>query len=187
MAKGPITIKKYANRRLYNTDTSSYVTLEFLSKLVRDGTEFVVIDAKTGDDITRTVLTQIIFDEENSGANLLSVDFLRDLISFYGKSVQGFFPAYLEMSMKNFAASQDQWKKTFSSPTPVAPMEIFSNAMKTNMEMFGKAAEAMNGMGGMSASPFMPKPPKQEENDGLKMMQAQLKAMQEQLDKLSNK
>jgi len=137
-SKGPITIKKYANRRLYNTDSSSYVTLDFLSELVRENVEFVVLDAKSGEDITRQVLTQIIFEAENSGSNLLSVNFLRDLISFYGKSVQGFFPSYLEMSMKHFTDSQEQWKKTFSGNTSSQPLEVFSNAMKANMEMFTK-------------------------------------------------
>lgn len=185
-AKGPITIKKYANRRLYNTDSSSYVTLEFLSGLVRDNVDFVVLDAKSGDDITRQVLTQIIFEEENSGSNLLSVNFLRDLIGFYGKSVQGFFPHYLEMSVKNFTETQETWKKAFANPTSTQPLDLFSNAMKTNLEMFGKAAQAITGLtaGGLST------PPNAEaklESDDLKSMQEQLKAMQEQLNKLSSK
>ena len=186
-SKGPITIKKYANRRLYNTDSSSYVTLDFLSELVRENVEFVVLDAKSGDDITRQVLTQIIFEAENSGSNLLSVNFLRDLISFYGKSVQGFFPSYLEMSMKHFTESQDQWKKAIGAPASGQPMEIFSNAMKANMEMFSNAAKAMSGglavpKGDEKASA---NPMQSIANAQLEMMQAQMKAMQEQLNKLT--
>lgn len=187
-SKGPITIKKYANRRLYNTDSSSYVTLDFLSELVRDNVEFVVLDAKSGDDITRQVLTQIIFEAENSGSNLLSVNFLRDLISFYGKSVQGFFPSYLEMSMKHFTESQDQWKKAIGAPNSGQPMEIFSNAMKANMEMFSNAAKAMSGgiiNKGDDKSPINPM--QSIANAQFEMMQSQMKAMQEQLDKLAGK
>ncbi len=190
-SKGPITIKKYANRRLYNTDSSSYVTLDFLSELVRENVEFVVLDAKSGDDITRQVLTQIIFEAENSGSNLLSVNFLRDLISFYGKSVQGFFPSYLEMSMKHFTDSQDQWKKTFSGNTSSQPLEVFSNAMKVNMEMFTKAAQAMTHLSPTNFAAAkedekVPSNPMQSfANAQLEMMQAQMKAMQDQLDKLT--
>lgn len=188
-AKGPITIKKYANRRLYNTDSSSYVTLDFLSQLVRDNVEFVVLDAKTGEDITRQVLTQIIFEAENSSSNLLSVNFLRDLISYYGKSVQGFFPSYLEMSMKHFNESQDQWKKTLSGNGASQGIEMFSNAMKANMEMFTKAAQAMtSGYGAKSGDENAPQNPMQAfANAQFEMMQNQMKAMQDQLDKLSKK
>ncbi|MBN8647761.1 MAG: polyhydroxyalkanoate synthesis repressor PhaR [Caulobacterales bacterium] len=192
-SKGPITIKKYANRRLYNTDSSSYVTLDFLSELVRENVEFVVLDAKSGEDITRQVLTQIIFEAENSGSNLLSVNFLRDLISFYGKSVQGFFPSYLEMSMKHFTDSQEQWKKTFSGNTSSQPLEVFSNAMKANMEMFTKAAQAMTNMtppnfAAAKEDEKAPSNPMQSfANAQLEMMQAQMKAMQDQLDKLAGK
>jgi polyhydroxyalkanoate synthesis repressor PhaR len=189
-SKGPITIKKYANRRLYNTDSSSYVTLDFLSELVRDNVEFVVLDAKSGEDITRQVLTQIIFEAENSGSNLLSVSFLRDLISFYGKSVQGFFPSYLEMSMKHFTDSQEQWKKAISGNSASQPLEVFSNAMKANMEIFSKAAQAMTNMPnafGHTTDGEKPttNPIQAATNAQLEMMQAQMKAMQDQLNKLS--
>lgn len=191
--KPPITIKKYANRRLYNTESSSYVTLDFLSQLVRDDVDFVVLDAKSGDDITRQVLTQIIFEEENNGSNLLSVNFLRDLISYYGKSVQGFFPSYLEMSMKNFEQSQEQWRKAFQNPNS-QPFDMFSNAMKANVEMFTKAAAAMNPQNYGIPIPGTPskvptKAEKDEESakEQLKLMQEQLKAMQEQINKMANK
>jgi polyhydroxyalkanoate synthesis repressor PhaR len=185
--KGLITIKKYANRRLYNTDSSSYVTLDFLSQLVRDGIDFEVLDAKTGDDITRQVLTQIIFEAENSGSSLLSVSFLRDVIGFYGKSVQGFFPNYLEMSVKNFEQTQEQWRNAFTASNTTKPMELFSSAMKANMEIFGKAAQAVTGMA--AANPFSPAPIAEMANkstdDALKLMQQQMELMQAQLDKLA--
>ena len=110
--KAPITIKKYANRRLYNTASSSYVTLEHLSDMVKEGVDFVVYDAKTGEDITRPVLTQIIFEEENRGGgqNLLPIQFLRQLIGFYGNSMQSFLPSYLELSLATFAQQQERMR-----------------------------------------------------------------------------
>src|ERR1051326_8696421 len=105
---GPVVIKKYANRRLYNTQTSSYVTLDHLCEMVKDGIEFEVRDARTGEDITRSVLTQIIFEEENKGQNLLPIRFLRQLIRMYGDSLQAFVPGYLDMSMEGFTRQQEQ-------------------------------------------------------------------------------
>ena len=110
----PITIKKYANRRLYNTDTSSYVTLDNLAKMVKDGVDFVVVDAKTGQDITRSVLTQIIFEEEAKGPNLLPIGFLRQLIALYGDSLQGLVPNYLDYTMRAFAENRDHMRRTMS-------------------------------------------------------------------------
>src|SRR6185503_10615934 len=106
--KEPTTIKKYANRRLYNTGTSTYVTLEDLAEMVKSGEDFVVFDARTGEDITRSVLTQIIFEEENKGQNLLPIRFLRQLIRMYGDSLQAFVPGYLDMSMEGFTRQQEQ-------------------------------------------------------------------------------
>src|SRR5499426_3978992 len=116
MAKNPepVIIKKYANRRLYNTGTSTYVTLEDLAVMVKEGEDFVVYDAKTGEEITRSVLTQIIFEQESKGQNLLPVQFLRRLIRFYGDQMQGFLPPYLEMSMESFSKSQEQFREQFS-------------------------------------------------------------------------
>ena len=105
-AEGPVVIKKYANRRLYNTQTSSYVTLDHLAAMVKEGTEFEVQDARTGEDITRSVLTQIIFEEEAKGQSLLPIKFLRQLIRFYGDSLQAFVPGYLDMSMEGFTKNQ---------------------------------------------------------------------------------
>src|SRR5260370_21714954 len=106
-----VIIKKYANRRLYNTRSSAYVTLEHLSDMVKDGTDFVVFDAKTGEDITRSVLTQIIFDEESRGQNLLPIQFLRQLIRFYGDSMQAFLPSYLELSLDSFTRQQRRMRR----------------------------------------------------------------------------
>src|SRR5579863_10629649 len=108
----PIIVKKYANRRLYNTATSSYVTLEDLAKLIKKGGEFVVYDAKSGDDITRAVLTQIIVEEEHKGQNLLPISFLRQLISLYGDSMQWLVPRYLDHAMSTFARNQEQMRKS---------------------------------------------------------------------------
>src|SRR4051794_10625963 len=114
-AKGPIKIKKYINRRLYNTATSSYVTLEALSRMVKDGIDFIVVDAKTGEDITRSVLTQIIVEEEaKTGQTLLPIGFLRQLIKFYGDSLQSVLPRYLDHSMQSFTKNQDRIRSSMS-------------------------------------------------------------------------
>src|SRR5271163_2757880 len=105
-----VVIKKYANRRLYNTKSSAYVTLDNLSEMVKEGVDFVVYDAKTNDDITRSVLTQIIFDEEGRGASLLPIQFLRQLIGFYGNSMQAFVPSYLELSLDGFTRQQERMR-----------------------------------------------------------------------------
>src|SRR3954463_7220996 len=110
-----VVIKKYANRRLYNTASSSYVTLEHLSEMVKQGVDFVVYDAKTNDDITRSVLTQIIFEEESQGQSLLPIQFLRQLISFYGNSMQAFLPSYLELSLASFTQQQERMRSQFTT------------------------------------------------------------------------
>ena len=134
-------VKKYANRRLYNTATSSYVTLDELSQMVRKGEEFVVFDAKTGEDITRSVLTQIILEEDSKGRNLLPIGFLRHLIGFYDDSLQSFLPRYLELSMENFARHQDQMRgymeQTFGR---FFPLTQFEDMTRQNMALFQRAA-----------------------------------------------
>ena len=146
---GPITIKKYANRRLYNTATSSYVTLDHLCQMVKEGVEFAVFDAKTGDDITRSVLTQIIVEEESKGENLLPIGFLRQLIGFYGDSVQRFLlPQYLDYMMQAFQRNQSEMQRymneTFGSVFPFGQIEEMG---KQNMAMFEKAMKMFNPMG----------------------------------------
>lgn len=141
----PVVIKKYANRRLYNTATSAYVTLDHLSQMVKDKTDFVVYDAKTGDDITRSVLTQIIFEEESKGGQtLLPIPFLRQLISFYGDSLQGVVPQYLEMSMTQFARNQEQMRRYMQNAFGFNPFQQFESMGKQNMAMFEKAMRMFN-------------------------------------------
>ena len=141
----PVVIKKYANRRLYNTATSAYVTLDHLSQMVKDKTDFVVYDAKTGEDITRSVLTQIIFEEESkSGQNLLPIPFLRQLISFYGDSLQGVVPQYLEMSMAQFSRNQEQMRRYMQNAFGFNPFQQFESMGKQNMAMFENAMRMFN-------------------------------------------
>jgi polyhydroxyalkanoate synthesis repressor PhaR len=133
-----VVIKKYANRRLYNTASSSYVTLDHLSDMVKRGVDFVVYDAKTNEDITRTVLTQIIFEEESRGENLLPIQFLRQLIGFYGNSMQAFLPSYLEMSLSSFAQQQEAMRAQFAKigAPGIGP---FDEQIRQNMQMFERA------------------------------------------------
>ncbi len=139
--KDPVTIKKYANRRLYNTGTSTYVTLEDLASMVKAGDDFLVYDAKTGDDITRSVLTQIIFEQENKdGQNLLPVSFLRQLIRFYGDSMQLLVPRYLELSIDTLSREQDKLRNQLSSALGVNPLVApFEQHIRRNMDLFEKA------------------------------------------------
>ncbi len=154
----PVRIKKYANRRLYNTATSSYVTLDYLAQMVRNGTEFTVEDAKTGEDITRSVLTQIIVEEEAKGQNMLPINFLRQLISLYGDNLQFLVPRYLEQSMESFAKNQEQMrhymKESFGG---MFPMDRFEEMSKQNMAFFEQAMQMWNpfkgGMPGAGAAP----------------------------------
>ena len=140
-----MVIKKYANRRLYNTATSAYVTLDHLSQMVKDKTDFVVYDAKTGDEITRSVLTQIIFEEESKGGQtLLPIPFLRQLISFYGDSLQGVVPQYLEMSMSQFARNQEQMRSYLQNAFGFNPFQQFETMGKQNMAMFENAMRMFN-------------------------------------------
>jgi polyhydroxyalkanoate synthesis repressor PhaR len=184
----PIVIKKYANRRLYNTATSAYVTLESLSDMVREGQDFLVQDARTGEDITRSVLTQIIFEQESRGGeHLLPVQFLRRLIRFYGHQMQAFVPSYLEMSMENFAKSQEQWRDQLTKAWGgKSPMGMFEDQARQNMALFDQALKMW--------APFAPGvKPKAEgaaasvagEPDTLGDMKRQLEQMQRQLDQLS--
>src|ERR1700742_4561970 len=132
-----VVIKKYANRRLYNTASSSYVTLEHLAEMVKDGADFVVYDAKTGEDITRSVLTQIIFEEESRGQNLLPIQFLRQLIRFYGDQMQAFLPSYLELSLDSFIRQQERLRTQFSAITPAAAaLGGYEEQIRQNLALF---------------------------------------------------
>src|SRR6516165_2664113 len=137
-----VVIKKYANRRLYNTASSSYVTLEHLSDMVKKGVDFVVYDAKTNEDITRTVLTQIIFEEESQGQSLLPIQFLRQLIGFYGNSMQAFLPSYLELSLASFTQQQERLRNQFSAFGPTAGTSLvggaFDEQVRQNLALFDR-------------------------------------------------
>lgn len=189
---GPITIKKYANRRLYNTATSSYVTLDHLAEMVQNDVDFVVYDAKSGEDITRSVLTQIIFEAEGKGQNVLPLNFLRQLISFYGDSLQSVLPSYLDMSMEAFSKNQDQMREQFGGALD-APMKQFEEATRRNMEMFEKAMTMWNPFApraGVSKS-SAPEPAtaadpdtQPEEGGDIGDLKDQLDQMQQQLNRL---
>ena len=183
-----IVIKKYANRRLYNTATSAYVTLEDLARMVREGAEFVVYDAKTNDDLTRQILTQIIFEEESRGEALLPVQFLRQLIGFYGGQMQGVLPSYLEMSLDNFSRQQEQLRGQFSKAFGATPgAGLLDEAVKRNMVMFSEAMKLWPGFGAMAsgARPAAAPQPEAPAADPLAEMRRQMDEMRSQLDKLS--
>ena len=176
-----IIIKKYANRRLYNTSSSSYITLEDLAKMVRDNVEFVVFDAKSGDDITRSILTQIIMEEEANGGKMLPVSFLRQLIGMYGNSMQSLMPSYLEASMTNFRENQSKIREAFSNGMSAGPLAAIH---ETNMAMMRAAAETfMPGAGGKKAAKSE-KPASDSSADELAALREQMAAMQKKLDEL---
>jgi polyhydroxyalkanoate synthesis repressor PhaR len=184
----PITIKKYANRRLYNTATSSYVTLDHLCQMVKDGVEFVVFDAKSGDDITRSVLTQIIVEEESKGGqNLLPLNFLRQLIKFYGDNLQFLVPRYLEHSMESFARNQEQMRKSMQdSFGGMFPFGRFEEMGKQNLALFEQAMQMFNPFRNAAGGVGDRQPP----NGGgepAKKPSDSVDALREQLDQLQKK
>lgn len=210
-----IIIKKYANRRLYNTDSSSYVTLDDLAVMVKKNDDFIVIDAKSGDDITHSVLTQIIFEEESKGETLLPVKFLRQLIAFYGDGMQKVVPDYLDSSMSALAENQEKFRNYFEenlakSGIPMQPLKPFEEMAKQNMAIFEQSMSMFlpfgKGRGGKETAAEAKDPDQQTrpheknvskssnsgpnagvDNDQLTDLQAQLAAMQEQINKLHDK
>jgi polyhydroxyalkanoate synthesis repressor PhaR len=197
---GPITIKKYANRRLYNTATSSYVTLDHLSQMVKQGEEFVVVDARTGDDITRSVLTQIIFEEENKGQNLLPIQFLRQLIRFYGDQMATVVPRYLEISMEAFAHNQEQMRNRMADAFGGAqqPFKLFEEMTRQNVALFQEAwADAYKRMLAFSP-PGAPRGPRADQREEppqgkaanadteLRELREELAAMKRKIDRLTD-
>ena len=186
----PVIIKKYANRRLYNTQTSSYVTLDHLCEMVKQGTDFEVRDARTGEDITRSVLTQIIFEEEGKGQNLLPIRFLRQLIRMYGDSLQSFVPGYLDLSMENFAKNQEQMRNRLAEALGGGTsaleamtrqnLAIFERAMKMfspfgpGREEEGAAAKPSNG------TTEAPKP-----SEDISELKSEIEVMRKQLAELA--
>lgn len=165
-----VIIKKYANRRLYNTESSSYITLDDLAKMTRDGREFQVVDAKSGEDITHNVLTQIIMDEETNGTSMLPAGFLRQIISMYGDSMQAMVPQYLEASMNAFRQNQKQFRTALEGALTSGPI---GELAKRNIAMFEAATSA-----------FRPRT-KKAESDEVAELKAQLAALQAKIDKLS--
>jgi polyhydroxyalkanoate synthesis repressor PhaR len=189
MAKSdtPTTIKKYANRRLYNTGTSTYVTLEDLAAMVKAGEDFLVYDAKTGEDITRSVLAQIIFEQENkAGQNLLPTTFLRQLIRFYGDSMQMVVPKYLEQSIDTLTREQEKFRKQLSetlSGTPFAPLE---EQVRRNMELFQQTFSMFKPFAPRSADAAKASEPPPD-NGNIDDLRKQMKEMQERLERMSSK
>jgi polyhydroxyalkanoate synthesis repressor PhaR len=190
----PVTIKKYANRRLYNTATSTYVTLEDLAEMVKAGTDFVVFDAKTGEEITHSVLTQIIFEEETKGQNLLPIRFLRQLIRFYGDSMQTLVPSFLDFSMESLTREQDGLRKQMTQALGGHGFEAMEDQVRQNMAMFEKAmsmftpfAPVMPNGGDKPAGKDASSKASESKDEDLDALRSQLATMQKQLDALVKK
>jgi polyhydroxyalkanoate synthesis repressor PhaR len=188
----PTTIKKYANRRLYNTGTSTYVTLEDLAAMVKDGEDFLVYDAKTGDDITRSVLAQIIFEQENkAGQNLLPTTFLRQLIRFYGDSMQMVVPKYLEASIDTLTREQEKFRKQMTSAFGSGPFAPLEEQVRRNMELFERTFSMFKpfGIGSLRKDPSSAEPlaatTEPAPEDDIDDLRRQMKDMQDRLDRLS--
>jgi polyhydroxyalkanoate synthesis repressor PhaR len=184
---GPVVIKKYANRRLYNTQTSSYVTLDHLAGMVKDGVEFEVQDARSGDDITRSVLTQIIFEEEAKGQNLLPIKFLRQLIRFYGDSLQSFVPGYLDMSMEGFTKNQGAMRDRIAEAMG-GGNQMVENLTRQNLAMFENAMKMFVPFGavGAAAKSGEPKSAAKPPED-IADLKEEMEAMRKQLAELSQR
>jgi polyhydroxyalkanoate synthesis repressor PhaR len=193
MAKSdePIKIKKYANRRLYNTGTSSYVTLEDLAAMVKSGEDFAVEDAKTGEDITRQVLAQIIFEQENKeGQNLLPINFLRQLIRFYGDSMQMLVPRFLEASIESLTREQEKFRQQMTQAFGVTTLGPIEEQVRRNMEMFERAFAMFTPFARRESqagtSDKQPKSPGGG-SDEIDELKRQMEEMQQRLDRLGNK
>ena len=191
-----VVIKKYANRRLYNTSTSTYVTLDDLATMVKGGTDFLVYDAKSGDDITRSVLTQIIFEEENKGTNLLPINFLRQLIRFYGDSMQAFVPGFLEFSLDNLGKEQGKFREQMMEAWGADPFKAMQDSAARNMTMFKDAVKMFNPLAAMGGMPMpgqqpgvapRPQSAAPTSKDDFQALKDQLAAMQRKLDSIAGK
>lgn len=195
-ANRPVIIKKYANRRLYNTDTSTYVTLEDLAEMVRAERDFVVYDAKTGEDLTHTVLTQIIVEQESRGTNLLPIGFLRQLIRFYGDGMQKLVPSYLEFSLDSLTKQQEQYRRRFADAFGTAAFDAVQEQVRKNFEAFEKALGMFTPFGTetsdsqadetpAASSETPAATPAEPAEDDIDTLKAELQAMQKRLEKLS--
>jgi polyhydroxyalkanoate synthesis repressor PhaR len=185
----PVVVKKYANRRLYNTATSSYVTLDDLATMIKEGGDFVVYDAKTGEDITRSVLTQIIVEQEQKGQNLLPISFLRQLISFYGDSMQFLVPGYLEQAMTAFSGNQEQMRNSLRATLGIFPFGQFEEMGKQNIALFERALKMLSpyarDMGPAAAdAPAAKDAPADAEDPRLRRLETQIEALRQQLEAL---
>lgn len=190
--EAPIVIKKYANRRLYNTESSSYVTLNYLCELVKEGKDFVVKDAKTGEDITRAVLTQIIVEEESKGQNLLPIQFLRQLISFYGDSLENALPHYLEMSMERFSRDQERMRDYMMGPFgDSSAHNPFEDMARQNLALFEQAFNVFSPFSKDSANSPVKEQEKKSDAESksgdseIDKLRDQLHTIQKQLDSIS--
>ena len=198
--KEPVVIKKYANRRLYNTETSTYVTLDDLAAMVKSERDFVVFDAKTGDDLTHSVLTQIIVDQESQkrGETLLPIPFLRQLIRFYGASIERLVPSYLQISLDTLTKEQERFRKTFAGAfTPAGAFEAYQEQARKNLAMFEQAMMMFSPFGktgsagtppGAKAGEEAKKPDaaKSGQSEEIAELKAQLATIQSKLEKLSD-
>ena len=189
----PVVVKKYANRRLYNTATSSYVTLDDLAQMIKQGGDFVVYDAKTGEDLTRSVLTQIIVEQEQKGQNLLPISFLRQLISFYGDSVQFLVPGYLEQAMVAFTRNQERMRENLRATFGIFPFGQFEEMGKQNIALFERALKMLSPYGRdgkpTAAEPAAPaaSAPQEKDDPRLERLEEQLEALRKQLEALGPK
>ncbi len=172
---GVVIVKKYANRRLYNTESSSYITLEHLAAMTRAGRDFKVVDARSEEDITHSVLTQIIMDEESRGQTMLPVGFLRQLISMYGDSMQAVVPGYLDASMESFRRNQEQFKSAVEGAFAQTP---FADLAKRNLEMLGAAVSAFK--------PSAPAPVSASKDDEIAALREEVARLRNKVDKLGS-
>ncbi|GAB4071433.1 polyhydroxyalkanoate synthesis repressor PhaR [Ancylobacter sonchi] len=189
MAKSnePVTIKKYANRRLYNTGTSTYVTLEDLALMVKNGEDFVVYDAKSGEDITHSVLTQIIFEQEGKGQNLLPINFLRQIIRFYGDSMQMLVPRYLDMSIENFTRDQEKFREQFAKTFgvggfPTGGFGAMEEQVRRNIDIFDRTFKMFLPNAREEATPTAPA----TKTDDFDELKRQVAEMQKRLDRIGD-
>ena len=188
-AKEPTVVKKYANRRLYNTASSSYVTLEDLAQMIKAGGDFVVYDAKTGEDITRSVLTQIIVEQEQKGQNLLPISFLRHLIGFYGDSMQFLVPGYLEQAMIAFARNQEEMRNSLRATFGIFPFGQFEEMGKQNIALFERALKMLSPYAREPQPAAADAPPRgaaarEAEDPRLHRLETQIEALRQQLESL---
>jgi len=183
----PTTIKKYANRRLYNTGTSTYVTLEDLAEMVKEGEDFTVVDAKTGEEITRSVLTQIIFEQESKGQNLLPITFLRQLIRFYGDSMQTLVPTYLDYSIDSLVRDQEKLRAQMTNAFGGGAIDVLHDQVKRNTDMFEQAMRMFLPFGATQTPGETPSPPPSRSDSDLEALKRQMADMQKKLDTLADK